>query len=213
MMDLEEFLPSLNTFAPNVPEPIAIRYLREVAQDYCRRTKIWRVVDHIIITGSDQPDDVTNIPDADIVYIEAAQFQPDGGDKVDLTPATVEYLDSHRPGWQFDRSVPGTLPSYVTQTGPDSVYVVPNAEGVLHVRLVLTPSTTALTVPDALRRHMPLISKGAAARVLTLPDAEYANPQLGAALYAEYENAMNRNTYQSQRTQFRARTHTVAQYM
>lgn len=212
MIEFDELLPGVMTFAPSAPEPVAIRLMREVAQQFTRRTKFWRENDQIAIAGGSTPDAVTNIPDAEIVEIESARWIGDDGGEAQLEPKTIAWLDRCVPNWSYDRDPSGGVPRYISQIIPDTVIVVPNAAGVVDVRLVLMPSNDCTGLPDVLRRYRPMIERGTAARLLTLPDAEYANPSLGAALWAEFKDDLTDAIRDARRTQVGGRTRTQGSY-
>lgn len=212
MIEFDVFLPGVMTFAPSAPEPVAIRLLREVAQKLCTDTMIWRENDQIIISGGATPDAVTNIPDAEIIEIESARWIGEDGARAQLEPQTIKWLDRNEPNWSYDRAPTGGVPRFISQIIPDTVIVVPNAEGVVDVRLVLMPSHDCAGLPNVLRRYQPLLERGAAGRLLTLPDAEYANPALGAALWSEFLDGVVDATRDVRRTQLGGRTRTRGAY-
>lgn len=182
--DIDELLPEVLTYAPKCPEPLAFRFIREAAVEVCTRGKVWRESDEIEV---DEPEGeiLCTLPDASIIEIEWAAL-----DSQELTPKTLAWLDCNVRGWQT--STETAPPRYITQLELNTVMIVPRATGTLKLRLVLKPSRTALTLPSTLIEHYGTdIGKGAAGRILTTPNAEWANPQLGAALVAEFQSRLD----------------------
>lgn len=203
MTELDELLREVVVHAPNAPEPMVIRYLREAAQEFCRRTKVWRVTDLIKVV-TPECEGILSIQDAQIYEIEtvALNGRP-------LEPATVADMDLVQPGWSQHYGAETAQARWVVQIQPNTVTVVPRETGDLNVRMVLLPSRDALTVPDFLAEQYGAdIGKGAAARVLTINDNEFANPQLGAALYQEWRMLLDEMSFRAQRTQLRTKPRT-----
>jgi hypothetical protein len=212
MIDIDDFLPEVMTHAPNAPEPLVMRYIREVAQDLCRRTRFWREWDDIAVFGDADGEGVCAIPDAQIYKIEDAALVTDES-RFKLVPVTPAWLDSNIPGWKYDYDGTEATPSYVVQTRPNTIMVVPKATGTLKVRLVLLPSRDAITLPDfLLEQYAPDIGKGAAARILALPVPEFANPALAAVLWGEFQGRLDTLAHEAQKTQLSARPRTKASW-
>jgi hypothetical protein len=181
MRDLDELLPQMLVYVPTCPEPLAQRFLREAARELCHNARLWRAWDTMKISMPDC-EGVVTIPDADIVEIQAAQI-----DGYNLEPVTVAWLDEDRPGWSHE-DLENSSARYVTQLNPNTVTVYPSQDGTLKVRFVLQPSLTAVTVPDNLvGLHGTTIGRGAAGLALMHPVGDFANPQLGMALYAGFK--------------------------
>jgi len=205
VIDIDEALPEVMTYAPHVPEPLAIRYIREAAQHFCAETRLWREWEEFDITGDKEGDGISAIQDSKILEVEEAWLVTDDGE-IDLDPVTPLQLDRNMPRWNVDYDTMGGPACYVTQIQPNQVIVVPKASGILKARLVLAPSRKALTLPDFLiEDHAALIAKGAAANILLLPDAEFANPARGGDLRAEYASETGRMKSKAAKTQLKAK--------
>lgn len=180
MRDIDELLPQVLPFAPNCPEPVALRFIREAARKMCHDIRLWREYDTTVVSGPECTALLT-IPDAEIVEIQAATIN---GHRLD--PVTIAWLDSEHPGW--DRPAEITAARYITQLNPKTVAVSPREEGELTARYVLQPSMDCLEVPDTLvDLHAITLGKGAAARILMMPAVDFANPQLGSVLLGEFD--------------------------
>jgi hypothetical protein len=205
VIDIDEALPEVLTHAPNVPEPVAIRYIREAAQYFCAETRIWREWEEFDITGDKEGDGISAFQDSKILEVEEAWLVNEAGE-IKLEPITSLQLDRVMPRWSVDYDTVAGPACYVTQVQPNQVIVVPKAAGTLKARLVLAPSRKALTLPDFLiEDHAALIAKGAAANILLLPDVEYANPARGGDLRSEFVSETGRLKRKADKTQLKAR--------
>jgi len=186
LVDIDEFMSELKSYAPSVPDPVAHRHLRNAARDFCKRTRIWRDSDTITVTEP-HAEGVTTIQDAEIYEIERADF---GDDKRPLRPVSVHELDRELPQWrneEVDASGEGHA-QFITQLFPDTIAVVPRATGMVIVHCILMPSRSALSLPEILlSQHAETIGAGAAAKALRIPNTEYANPNLAMSLRADFE--------------------------
>jgi hypothetical protein len=188
-VSLDELLPEVLIFVPNVPDPVAYRFLREAARKLCQTAKVLRYSPPAISLRTPTPQILPTLVDTEFVEIESARV----GDNY-LTPVTIDWLDAERPGWDKPGQSSGTA-SFIVQTGPDNVQVVPpeyavvgaGAAPLLHLRCVMQPSRGCITIDSELVDLFgTLIGRGAAAQMLMLPGVDFANPSLGAAMYAEF---------------------------
>lgn len=207
MVEIDELLREVLVHSPNAPEPIAIRYLREAAQELCERAGLWKVTDTMKVT-TPECEAVLTYPDAKIHKVEWAQLN---GRVLDAV--TVAWLDDTEPGWQRRYNNETAQARWAVQLQPDTITVVPRETGDLDVRLVLSPSRHADTVPEFIAdQYGPLLGKAAAARILILNSNEFANPQLGAALNAEWTSRLDTLVYEAQKTQLRTKPRTKPSY-
>lgn len=180
MIDLDAMLPRVLPFVPGAPDPLVFQHLREAARDLCDRARFWLQTDTLPIAAPDF-EQVLTIPDVDVVAIKAGSI--DGG--CPLEPKTVAELDDIRPGWAEDTCEAEAR--YVTQLEPGAITVYPRQAGTLTLRLVLRPSLVALSIPDWLvSQHGTALGRGAAGRILVLPNQEYGSPAIGATMIAEF---------------------------
>lgn len=211
MVDLDRLLPEVMTHARSVPEPTALRYLRNAAIELCQRTKCWAEFDEITITGDDDGEAVTTIEDATIFEIKSARLTNSDGGKYVLDPVTPEWLDDYDPGWKYDFDESTAPGRFVTQIKPNTVMVLPKDTGTLNIRLILVPERKAEMIPDFLiDQFHDLLGKGAAAKVLLLPNTEYTNPNLGAAMWSDFLMGLDELALRSQMKQMRAKPRTRA---
>lgn len=182
MIDIDDFLPEVLRYAPNVSDFTAYRFIRQAARDLCQRCRIWRENDSLSITAPEMQG-ICTIGDAAIVLIQSASL-----DGRQLEPVTAGWLDEQLPNWANDETEGTAL--YVTQIAPNTVSVVPRSAGTLTARLVLKPSRDATSLPAMLLEdYGEEIGRGAAGRILTDPNSD--NPQLGLDHRSWFENQLN----------------------
>lgn len=205
MTDIDAFLPRVMTFAPWAPELRAIRMLREVAQEFCAATRIWRETDTITVETPES----TAIADAAYEIIEIERADLDG---TKLIPVMVDWLDDNEPDWR-DATEDASPAKYVSQLGPDTVTVIPYATGDLTLQLIVKPTLTATTLPTFLYdHHAATLGKGAAAQLLNIP-GENANPALAADLMRQFDRAKAAAKFTTAKGQQRAPLRTRARFM
>jgi len=202
MLDMDEMLPDVATYAPHAPEPLVFRFLRETARTLCQRLPIWREWEEMEFT----PDCgcMTSLHDAAIVSIERADFG-----HVKLEPKTIPWLDRYFPDWEERQG----QPRYVTQLEPDRIFITPITTGKVKARLVLQPSLDAMTLPRVLvNNYRSLLARGTAGYLLTSPQVDTANPNLGAALLQGFQARLDRLEIETLKTQMGAPLRTKAYF-
>lgn len=175
MTDLDVFLTSIMPYAPGCPEPTAFAKIIEAAQEFCRRTRLWRSSDCFDVTGDNC--NVVCVPEgADLFEIETASFNGQL-----LEPIGYADLQRKYPDW---REQDGD-PKFISQVSPDSVVLAPlGQDGKLELSLYLTPSNDAEQLPDFLSKHYKrVIADGALGEILMLPLQSFTSPDL-AQFYA-----------------------------
>lgn len=207
MTDIDDLMPYLMRYTPNLPEPTAYDFLREAARDWCQRTKCWREAEEFPIASLDNVH-LTTKQDAEVFYIDEAYL-----DGLPLEPVPIETLDDKYPGWQWAEHEEEGVAQYITQVEPNTIMVYPRQTGHMKARYVLQPSNDAETVPLFLVENFGrYIGIGASARALTMPDTEFANPQLGAFHGNQFEQRMRKYTNVVSKGQQRGRNRTKASY-
>lgn len=204
MRDIDELLVDVLPKAPSCPEPIAVQYLREAAIELATKARNWKETDTVSFAAPDY-EQLVPFQDARILAIEAAWFE---GQK--LQPIDTSALDDLLPNWQ-DAEAAGGTPRYLTQLRPDTLSVAPRAIGVLKLRCILVPSAKATSLPDFMIDHHGIdIGKGALGRILTHPQAEWANPQLGGLYLGEFQAILARAHHKALKGQQNAPLRTKA---
>jgi len=206
-----DFFPFILPFAPSAPDPLVEQYARQAAIEFCRRTRVWRYVQQITITGIES--EIIAAPaQSEIFEIESAHFKSASDlnwrklDRVayedinpDLMNATVTEL---------------SVPQAISQFGFDTVTIAPRAAGIVRVVSYLTPKINAEEVPDFIFDRFPMvIADGALSHILMLPGQPYTNPNLGALKAGLFNQACDANFSMNIRGQQRAPARTKASFM
>ena len=199
MRDLLDFLPHVLPHAMACPDPVAVKYLREAAQEFCARTRIWRETDEFP-TLPDEEEVLCVPPYAALHEIDEAWF-----DTGRLEPKRFDEV--------FGRDEGDGQPRYITQAGPDRVKIVPHAVGTMRVSMFLKPAEGADVVPDMLfDHHARTIGWGALREVLMLPNQPFSDPQKALMFGARFDQAVNRHFAANLTGQHRARGHARGRY-
>lgn len=185
MIRTEAFLPLIMPFAPKCPRFLVEQQVRFVAIDFCERSRAWRHVTTVAMTGSEA---VPVAPDTAAIHeIEFAEFE---GKR--LTPIQFSVIASDAEG----------APRYVAQASPNALIISPFTAGDLKVSMFLKPLASSAfggeaadplfdrfnVVPDFLLSiHGATIAAGALAKVLAIPDEPWSNAAEGLRYRAEFE--------------------------
>lgn len=198
MRDMDDFLPDILVYAPECPDVLARRCLRDAATTFCERTRAWRQVDDFTVTG-DQIDIVAIYPDAAIYEIERVWFRIandppvtppaiDKGQFTELEPVAYEEYP-----WFADADAEGS-PRYYTQTTWNTLQVLPRSAGVLKISAFLKPTPGALMLADVLwEQFHQAMTDGALARIMALPGQAFTNPAMATAFNGAFAEALDRN--------------------
>lgn len=205
VLDIDELVVFVTPFARSAPEPSILSALRDACRKFCEATKSWRDQDEFTVSAPNfEP--LCTTSETDLVAIEDAEI-----DGYTLEPISVADLTAKRPGWRWDTDEASA--KYVTQLTPNSVTIYPRQTGTLKMGLVLQPSVTAVTVPSWLvTKHGSNIGRGAAGQLLILPNTEYANPTLGSALIAEFQQFCDNQALKARKGQQGARLRTKGNF-
>lgn len=201
MTPLDDFLPSVNQFAPGVAEPAALFAIRQACIEFCERTRLWRYEDDFDVTDDE---DLLSPPDSQIHEIEALRFN-----NQKVTPAATQWLDRIWPTWRTDTDGAAT-PKYFTQTAPNTLRLVPRAAGHVNIYLFLKPSQDAEEVPDFIsEQYREVIAQGALSRILMIPNQSFTDGNLaigyGTAFQSKLDSLSSKGTEGQQRARQRTR--------
>lgn len=184
MKSLDDILPSIMPYAPGCALPTAYFAIRQAAIEFCERTRIWRFDDDFQVT-TDDPDDLLAPYGAVVHEIEAAWF----GDRK-LIPMTTAWLDANANGWRTG-SISGE-PTYITQTDPNTIRIVPRQAGTMRLSLLLKPSQDADELPDfIIDQYRETIAHGALARILLIPNQSFTNVDMGSGFGMSFQTKLN----------------------
>lgn len=205
MKALDVFLPKINVYAPGVAVPTAFMAIRDAANDFCTRTRLWRFEDSFTVSSNEA--EAITTPDGSVLLdLELVKF-----DGVDLLPKTTAWLDAHERGWR-EGLLTGT-PRYITQLDMNTLRLVPGQAGTVAISAWLKPADDCLDLPDFLGdQFRECIAFGALARILLIPNQPYTNPQMAQTMMGGFEAKVNSLSVAGSRGQQRARTRTTATY-
>lgn len=203
MKPLDALFPRIAPRAKHCPEPVLASGVRTAAIEFCERTRLWRSEDSF--TVSEASCNVMAVPYGAVLHeIESARFNG-----LPLEPVSVSWLDHEIAEW---RTKTATAGKWITQLEPDTVRVVPAAEGTLDLSLVLKPSEDAEQLPDFMvQAHGRALADGALAEILTIPGQPFYNPELAMfhsnRFRAELDRLFNINIKGQQRAPTRTKPH------
>lgn len=208
MKELDAFLPNIRLYAPGVSDPTAFFAIRQAAIEFCERTRVWRFDDEFNITADDFEGLLA--PANSVVHdIEGVWF-----DGKKLKPKTPAQLDVILPAWRSGSEKPISDPSYVTQTAPNTITIVPFTTGRVKLSLFLKPAQDADELPDFLAdQHRETIAWGALGRILLIPNQSFTNPDMGAAFGQAFQQKLDGKSTIGSTGQQRAPVRTRASFL
>lgn len=127
---------------PQAPDYMAAHHLRLAAIEFCERTKCWR---HIV-TKPDHLAGETDLEIPDYASLHEIEFAEIDG--LPLTPVAFTDVTVR----EYDK---GAHPRYITQTEPNLLTILPDADGAVTVSMFLKPATATNTAwpPTTSRTH------------------------------------------------------------
>lgn len=203
-MKLTDFLPGLLLDCPDAPQPLVVRHIREVVQEWCRHTEVWRrdlgpldiVAGHPSYTLSYTAQGNAGIT-ATVSKVLEVEFNGSGLDK-----KSPEELARSSRRWRstsadqpcaFVSEVPSQLLLYpvpmVAVTGVAADFTtnpVTDPAGINRVYCVLVPDAVATDVDDALKDWLGGIQDGVRIRLKRYLKRELRDPQFFQAFEANY---------------------------
>lgn len=215
-VDASVFLPLVKPFCYACPNNVAEQYIRLAAIEFCERTRAWRYIITAPLEGNNEA--IIAPPYATVHEIENAYWND-----VELQP--TQFSDA-RPE-DLIATVDAGTPRYITQMNPSTVTVLPFAEGTLRLTVFLKPRSGSYFGMDAgnpLRnfynqvpeflwiQHAETIARGALARILTIPNQPFTDPQRAGECLAYFERTMDAKFSHQIRGQQRARRRNKIQF-
>lgn len=206
MKDFEDILPHILQYAPGCAAPTAEYGIRQAAIDFCERTRLWRYEDDFDIAGDEA--ECISTPYGSVLHeIELVQF-----DGQDLCPTTTAWLDANCRGWRAGELT--GQPSYLVQTAPNTLRVVPWQAGHVNLFLWLKPSDDATELPDFMvDSYRKVLAHGALAYILAMPNQPFTNPSMANNFGALFQGKLDTLMRASSRGQQRGRTRVRGQFM
>lgn len=174
-------------------------------RDFCKETWIWReTLTEIDVVESQAAYTLTpgtdNSDSPEVFMVDWVKFKEDGNDDDQysfLYPINLETEEvATLTGMPASYVNTEATPQYFYINPDDSLNLLPipdaNSAGTanLQVKCILNPALDATTTPTHIYNDwLETIAKGCAGRIMKMSGKKWYNPQLGAAYWAEYENA------------------------
>lgn len=211
MTPFTDFLPFVLPFAPSVPEPLAVQYLRLSAIAFCERARAWREVEDVEVVG----DDFEQIPvpsQSELYEIEQVYFRTPTDTRWEKLKA-IPYAD-------VDQTIADTAvtsyarPHSYLQISQDSIFLLPKAQGVIRVSAFYKPSPIADVAPDILySKYASIIADGALMHILMIPEQPYTNPNMASFKAAIFNSNCDAHFTLNIRGQHRAPARAKSSFM
>lgn len=185
-------LPGCSSFA-------AESELRKAAQEYCRKTQIWRVTfdPMFMVTGVDTYEfDITTSQEVHKLLSAKLDGQP-------ITPML--------PDSDGEFAVRGIKPLSGREF---QMFPTPSDGQILVIKAVMYPSNTATGVEDFIYAdHAEAIAQGAKARLKAISDKPYSDPAGAAVAEAKFNDAIGNAAFRSAQGFSRAPLRTRASFI
>ena len=214
---LSDLLPIVVPYAPGCSTYLAQQCLRLAAVTFCEKTRLWREIDTITITGQDEP--LTTSAYSAIHEIESAEWE----DGTVLEPVRFAAFNSA----DLSETLPAA-PNYITQSSANTLSVVPFQTGDVRVTLILKPlagpefGVSGATTQQDIQNVIPAfmheqyghqIADGALDLILMTPKTEFYDPKRAALHRARFQDACVTSFNRHMRGQQRARARVRANWI
>lgn len=211
MRPFSDFFPYILPYAPSAPDPIAEQCVRLAAIEFCQRTRTWRDVQEISVTGDDY-EFIAAPSQSQLVELERVWFKSNGETHwTRLTPKPYAEVDQTL---KDSTTADTSQPNVYAQIEPDSIFIAPRGTGMLRISTFLKPSPESEYCPDLLfDKFTTAIADGALMHLLMIPEQPYSNPNLAALKAGLFNQACDANFAQSVRGQQRAPARTKASFL
>jgi hypothetical protein len=169
-----DFLPNIRLLLPNVTEPTAIRELKNCAQQFFERTKVYVVTIEFDCDPLEQFYPLSLPFDTQLVAIKKVSC--------DRTPLTGSSEDG-----QLAVSSPGK-PKFFYESQRDlALSPTPDKSYKIKVTCCVKPTTQSEEIPDDLFEDWHYaIEQGAVARLASMPERTWSSPAIANNAYALY---------------------------
>lgn len=216
LVPLTQFYDLVRPHVPDCPITVIGQNLRLSAIEFAEETKAWRQMKKITTTKQGQALVAPSF--TSIIEIEYALFNGEP-----LQP--IQYTDVD--GLGLVKEDLGQ-PMYITQTNPDTICVLPFAEGELEVSLFLRPRhETEYDIDDEgvpvnvydqvpayfLTQYGEAVAAGALYRLFILPKAPWKDPKLAAFYLARFQEKADKHFTSTVKGQQNAVSRVVPHFM
>lgn len=196
-LSFSQLYPLILPYAKRVDQPGMNQCIVDAARDFCMHSKLRRVSVTLEVNPLFQYYDMVGQPmldagatsDEEALYVQAAAFVDSYGRSHPLTPVQPEQVT------QFCASNSGQWPCgfWLVPVSQISLWPVPQQSGVLMVRAVLQPTTSATTLDSTLIQMADrTIAYGALERLLNRNDEPYSNPRQADKYGTKYVAGRNK---------------------
>lgn len=180
MKEFDVFYRRILPRVKGVAMPMVDEAIRQAGIEFCERTRLWRDEDQFTASDALDYEPMVAPYGAVIFEIETARFN---GELLEV--ATRDWLDDHVPRWREQQA---SQAKWVTQSQPDTIRLVPAAQGTVALELFLKPANDAEMFPDFMVDHYArVITDGALAELYATP-GDFQNPGL-AQFHSQRFNA------------------------
>lgn len=214
---LSTLLPLVRPLLPAVPDPIIEFQLRQAAIVACERTKIWREIVVMTMTGNDA--EITAPSYSQVHEIEWATW--------DGAPLAAAVFNDETTEAKTGVAAEGR-PSRFTQAVPDTITLIPYMDGTLRLSLILKPrqgqslgGSPANPFQDAynvlpsfmVNQFAGALRDGAVARVCELPEAGAYDLGRAGVYEGKFQRALDLAQSRTLRGQQKAPIRTTSRFM
>lgn len=177
------FLPELMTFALGCPIPVAESKARQAAIEFFRRTRAWvEWLDPMILMASDLAEYELEPPaGADVVRIEQAIIN---SNRIPV----VSFRDVAQ---DWERQALSDLQLVSRDLKTFHLGGIATAGQLIRVQVALAPSRASAGMPDDLfEKYVDDIVRGARAKILSIPETTFYNPDIFMLEQSAFESAI-----------------------
>lgn len=206
MKEFIEFYRFIKPGCIGAPEPLIDSCILKAAIEFCERTRMWRVIETVTITGNDP---IVAPADAAILKLEDVRFEGR-----QLEPISVSDLNNLYPDQDW-ATITQEQPRYITQLTPNTMMLVPSppVAGEVKLTMQLKPSQTTEQLPDFIfDLYQQVIADGALAEILATPGQSYTNPDMAGVYSARFQQKLDALSILSVRGQHGAPVRTKPSY-
>ena len=206
---MKEFIELYRFIKPGcigAPEPLIDSCILKAAIEFCERTRMWRVIETVTITGNNP---IVAPADAAILKLEDVRFEGRQLEPIAVSDLNNLYQDKD---WE---TITQEQPRYITQLTPNTMMLVPSppAAGEVKLTMQLKPSQTTEQLPDFIYDlYQQVIADGALAEILAIPGQSYANPGMSGVYSARFQQKLDALSVLSIKGQHGAPVRTTPSY-
>lgn len=187
MKNWSEFYPDVLPELPGAPLPVVDHWLRNVAIEFCERSKVLVADLAAIDAVANQMSYSLPMPsDTELVDVVSAWFMGN-----EITPKAPDYLVRRYGDWMEEKGTP----EHYTHQDTGAILLVPapsnDAAGALKIKATIRPSLTSVGVDDWLYgKYRMALAAGCKARMMAMKGTAWADGDLFALNLGIFETAI-----------------------